>query len=78
MEVETTGPNKIELLKTLKSKINSNDGYEDVLENLINIYSAAEKREGFNSNQATCLIMLLCLTGNYEKANSKRSIYKVS
>ncbi len=50
--------------------------YHQTIKQLITLYSRDENTPLFNSVKATCLILLLTLSGNYKKCASRRLSYK--
>lgn len=66
-----------ELLRNLKNKCLNNNNHGEVVTQLLNHYLSVEKTGEFNAISATCLILLLCISGDYEEANLRRTKYKV-
>jgi hypothetical protein len=74
---DNTTFNKTETVRKLKNNAVNGLNCGQEIERLISHYLSVEKTNEFNSVAATSLIMLLCMAGNHEEANSRRSKYKV-
>lgn len=66
-----------ELLKDLKKKAQNNHNHGEVVNQLLNYYLYLEKTDQFTSIAASCLILLLCIQGDFEEASSRKTKYKV-
>ncbi len=77
MEVEKSQISKFELLNEIKTKIENDKILVNDLTPLLNHYHSLENQDNFNSQSATCLNLLLCIFGEFPKANLRKGIYKV-
>jgi hypothetical protein len=77
MEVEYNQFSKNELITNLRSNQKNSIISLQEIKSLLNYFLSLEEQDNFNNSSANCLILLLCMSEEYEEANLRRAIYKV-
>jgi hypothetical protein len=78
MEVDYNGRSISELITKLRADLKNSILSSEEIKSLLNYFLSLESNDKLNTSSGISLILLLCMSEEYEQANLRRVVYKVN